>query len=241
MNLTMTPAALLTLSQPPSPPARTAPPTGDARSAIEALLDSPQPRKRARGEKLLFDRAVAAPHDFDALEGGARALFLRASWATDRASRAALAKRCWTAADKLVTTWPKRAHGYYWSALCIGQYAASTDLQTALGQGLAGKMEAMAYASIAREPALYAKGAQRLLGCFFIRAPWPIGDTKKAVAYLNEATAADPKDANGLLCLSEALAAAGDEAGAREALKRCAGLVSRDTAAVKTCAERLDP
>jgi hypothetical protein len=237
MNTLLALVAFLSLTAPPSVPA---PPVASLDvAAVEALLDSPIAANRLLGAKRLLARAKAHPNDFVALEGGARALFLRSTWETDRTRAAALAKRCWKAADKLVAEFPSMAQGHYWGALCIGQYAKNSDVSAAIVQGLPAKMEASAHASIARQPELYAMGAQRLLGCYFARAPWPIGNFAKALDYLVLARAADPTDANGLLCLAETLKARGNPTEAHAVLVICAGLHTRDTATIAICAERL--
>ena len=205
------------------------------------LLESNRQSSREAGAKRLLEAWKLAPDRFETLVGAARAEFMRSGWARDSKQAARAARHGWALGKRLVSRWPDRAEGYYWTALNIGRYASASGVLAAIEQGLAAKLEAMALKSIASDRTLYRMGAQRVLGCYYLRAPWPLHDLAKARAYLQEAYQGDPDDAPGLLCLADAVAEAGEKARAAELYTRCGRLRGRDPDASTECRQRLEP
>ncbi|GEM_PF-4069656 len=206
------------------------------------LTQANQKITRVRGAYMLLKAYESAPIRFETLVGVCRATNQLAFEASDNKEIQRWAKKGWEHAKMLISRWPDRAEGYFWSAINIGQYARGGGVWVAMTQGLAGKIEKMAQESIKRSPSLYHGGAQRILGRFYYKLPWPMRNLQKSLGYLQTSYRLAPKNPAALLFLADTLWDLGKKAQARNFYQGCAALWQSDMepqATPRTCQKRL--
>lgn len=178
-------------------------------------------RKRQEGFQMLFKAYKMAPNEFKTLLGASEACFARANWSKKKSDIARWGRKGWHYSKKVMKRWPKRAEGYYWSSINLGQYARGGGVWVALSKGLAGKIERLALASLRRNPKLYKGAAQRVLGRYYYSLPWPMRKLKKSRKYLEAAHRIAPNHPGGQLFLGETLWKLGYKKRALKLFGRC--------------------
>ena len=91
-------------------------------------------------QRLIQTLIARVPNEFGVLWRAARFYF----WASDdpgvaKEQRSRWGKDGWDFAEKAIAVNPNDAAGYYWAALCMGNYALGLGVVKALSQGLEGK------------------------------------------------------------------------------------------------------
>jgi tetratricopeptide (TPR) repeat protein len=174
-------------------------PAGNA--AISTLLVRVDDLYRRRDDKTAWNEQqrliqtliARAPGEFDVLWRAARFYF----WASDdpgvaREQRSRWGKDGWDFAEKAIAVNPNDAAGYYWAALCMGNYALGLGVVKALSQGLEGKFRER----LARAQSLNAGyelgAAETAWGRFFDKLPWPKRDRRKAEEHFRKALELNP-------------------------------------------------
>lgn len=185
-----------------------------------ALTVSTSKRQRHKGMGLLLRAHRLAPQELEAMVGAARVYMLLGFGQPKRMAR--WGNRGWAIAKKMKQRWPGRAEGYLWSAIHIGLVAQGISPMSAFFRGLHKQIEKMAKASIQRDPSLYHGVAQRLLGRFFYKLPWPMKRMKQSRQYLSSAYRMAPYQPHGLLFYGETLKAMGQRYYAKRMFRRCA-------------------
>jgi hypothetical protein len=117
-------------------------------AAIPALLARVDDLYKRRDDKSAWheqQRVVQAliaraPNDYAVLWRAARFYF----WASDdpgvsKEQRSRWGKDGWDIAERAITLNPNDVAGYYWAALCMGNYALGLGVVKALSQGMEGK------------------------------------------------------------------------------------------------------
>jgi tetratricopeptide (TPR) repeat protein len=134
-----------------------------------------------------------APDDFGVLWRAARFYF----WASDdpgmsREQRSRWGKDGWDIAEHAITINPNDPAGYYWAALCMGNYVLGLGAMKALSQGIEGKFRDRLGRAQALNPG-YEQGAiETAWGRFYDKLPWPKRDRKKAQEHLHRALEINP-------------------------------------------------
>jgi hypothetical protein len=145
-------------------------------------------------EQRLADAAVArAPGDYGALWRAARVYF----WLSDdpglpHEQRSKLGKTGWDLAERAITANPNDVAGYYWAAVCMGNYALGLGVVRALSQGLEGKFRDRLGRATALNDGYEWGGVETAWGRFFEKLPWPKRDRKAAEEHLRRAMALNP-------------------------------------------------
>jgi tetratricopeptide (TPR) repeat protein len=167
-------------------------------SALLARIDELHHRRDDRAtfaeEQRLADAAVArAPGDYGALWRAARVYF----WASDdpglpHDQRSRLGKTGWDLAERAITANPNDVAGYYWAAVCMGNYALGLGVVRALSQGLEGKFRDRLGRATALDDSYQWGGVETAWGRFFEKLPWPKRDRKAAEEHLRRAIMLNP-------------------------------------------------
>jgi hypothetical protein len=145
-------------------------------------------------EQRLADAAVArAPADYGALWRAARVYF----WASDdpglpHDQRSRLGKTGWDLAERAIAANPNDVAGYYWAAVCMGNYALGLGVVRALSQGLEGRFRDRMGRATTLNDGYEAGGVETAWGRFFEKLPWPKRDRKAAEDHLRRALAINP-------------------------------------------------
>ena len=175
--------------------------TNAASAPLPALIARVDDLHRRRDDKTAWheeQRLVQAlisraPGDYGVLWRAARFYF----WASDdpgvsREQRSRWGKDGWDFAEKAITVNPNDVAGYYWAAVCMGNYALGLGVVKALSQGMEGKFrERLTHAQSLN--AGYEVGAMETAwGRFYDKLPWPKRDRKKAEEHLRKAIELNP-------------------------------------------------
>jgi tetratricopeptide (TPR) repeat protein len=131
--------------------------------------------------------------DYNVLWRAARFYF----WASDdpgvsREQRSRWGKDGWDIAEKAIALNPNDAAGYYWAAVCMGNYALGLGVVKALSQGMEGKFRDRLSHAQALNPTYELGAMETAWGRFFDKLPWPKRDRKKAEEHLRKAIEINP-------------------------------------------------
>jgi hypothetical protein len=168
---------------------------------IPALLARVDDLYRRRDDKVawheeqrLVQALIArAPNDYGVLWRAARFYF----WASDdpgtsKEQRSRWGKDGWDFAEKAITVNPNDVAGYYWAALCMGNYALGLGVMKALSQGMEGKFRERLAHSQTLNAGYELGAAETAWGRFYDKLPWPKRDKKKAEEHLRKAIEMNP-------------------------------------------------
>ena len=177
-------------------------PAGNAATApIPTLLVRVDDLYRRRDDKTAWNEQqrliqtliARAPSEFDVLWRAARFYF----WASDdpgvaREQRSRWGKDGWDFAEKAIAVNPNDAAGYYWAALCMGNYALGLGVVKALSQGLEGKFRERLTRAQSLNAGYELGAAETAWGRFFDKLPWPKRDRRKAEEHFRKALELNP-------------------------------------------------
>jgi tetratricopeptide (TPR) repeat protein len=166
--------------------------------ALVARIDDLHRRRDDRAtfaeEQRLVAAAVArAPGDFAVLWRAARFDF----WAGDDPGlpipeRSRIGKQGWDLAERAIAANPNDVAGYYWAAVCMGNYALGIGVVGAISSGLDGKFRDRLGRAAAINDGYEWGGVETAWGRFFDKLPWPKRDRKQAEEHLRRALAINP-------------------------------------------------
>lgn len=177
--------------------------------------------KRVLAAGKLMQVYKAVPNRFEGLLAATHSCNLRASLSTKKKEMMRWGKRGLAYAETIMKRWPARAEGYFWASVNAGQYARGGGVWVAITKGLAKKIEKLALASYKRNPKLYDGAAQRVLGRYYFRLPWPMRNLDKSLRYLRSAYRINTNHTATLVYLGETLWAKGKRAESRRMMRRC--------------------
>ena len=177
-------------------------PAGNTATApIPTLLTRVDDLHRRRDEKaawneeqrLIQSLIARAPNEFGVLWRAARFYF----WASDdpgvaKEQRSRWGKDGWDLAERAIVVNPNDVAGYYWAALCMGNYALGLGVVKALSQGMEGKFRDRLTRAQALNAGYEMGAAEVAWGRFFDKLPWPKRDRKKAEEHLRKAIEMNP-------------------------------------------------
>ena len=166
--------------------------------AALARLDDLHRRRDDKGawneeQRLVQALLARAPNDYDVLWRAARFYF----WASDdpgvpREQRSRWGKDGWDIAEKAISLNPNDVAGYYWAAVCMGNYALGLGVVKALSQGMEGKFRDRLGHAAALNVAYEAGAVETAWGRFYDKLPWPKRDRKQAEEHLRRAMQINP-------------------------------------------------
>ncbi len=196
--------------------------------AMLARIDELHRRRDERAavaeEERLADAAVArAPTDYGALWRAARLYF----WLSDdpglpHEQRSKLGKVGWDLAERAIAANPNDVAGYYWAAVCMGNYALGLGVVRALSQGLEGKFRDRLGRATALNDGYQWGGVEIAWGRFFQKLPWPKRDRRAAEDHLHRALALNPNALRARVYLAGVYLDAGRPADAKPLLDQVA-------------------
>jgi tetratricopeptide (TPR) repeat protein len=200
-------------SKPPAaaPTAPAAAPEPPPLAQVLARLDELHKRRDERAAWSEYQRLVQSvlargQHDYGALWRAARFYF----WASDdpgvtNEQRSKWGKDGWDIAERAIALNPNDVAGYYYAAVCMGNYALGLGIVTALRKGLEGKFkDRLAHAE--KLNARYEAGAiDTAWGRFYEKLPWPKRDRDKAAEHLRRAMQIGPNNLRARVYLAETL------------------------------------
>jgi len=134
-----------------------------------------------------------APNEYGVLWRAARFYF----WASDdpgmpRDQRSRWGKDGWDIAEHAIAVSPNEAGGYYWAALCMGNYVLGLGAMKALSLGIEGKFRDRLGRAQTLNAGYEQGGIEIAWGRFFDKLPWPKRDRKKAQQHLHRALEMNP-------------------------------------------------
>jgi hypothetical protein len=144
-------------------------------------------------QRLVQSLLARAPSDYEVLWRAARFYF----WASDdpgvsKEQRSRWGKDGWDIAEKAITIKPNDVAGYYWAAVCMGNYALGLGVVKALSQGMEGKFRDRLTHAQTLNPGYEMGAIDTAWGRFFDKLPWPKRDRKKAEEHLRKAIEMNP-------------------------------------------------
>jgi len=182
-------------------PSAAAPAPNAATAPVPTLLTRMDDLHRRRDDKVAWHEEqrlvqallARAPGDYGVLWRAARFYF----WASDdpgvsRDQRSRWGKDGWEIAERAIVLNPNDVAGYYWAAVCMGNYALGLGVVKALSQGMEGKFRDRLSRAQALNPAYEWGGIDTAWGRFYDKLPWPKRDRKKAEEHLRKAIELNP-------------------------------------------------
>lgn len=144
-------------------------------------------------QRLVQALLARAPNDYGVLWRAARFYF----WASDdpglaRDQRSRWGKDGWDLAERAIILNPNDVAGYYYAAVCMGNYALGLGVVKALSQGMEGKFRERLGRASALNSGYEAGGVETAWGRFYDKLPWPKRDRKKAQEHLRRALEINP-------------------------------------------------
>jgi hypothetical protein len=169
-----------------------------APATLAARIDELHRRRDDRGafseEQRLVQAGLArTPADYGLLWRAARFYF----WASDDPSlpkeqRSRWGKDGWDIAERAILTNPNDVAGYYWAALCMGNYVLGLGVVRALSLGMEAKFRDRLGRAAALNDGYEYGGVETAWGRFFDKLPWPKRDRKQGEEHLRRALTINP-------------------------------------------------
>jgi tetratricopeptide (TPR) repeat protein len=166
--------------------------------ALEARLDELHRRRDdkaafAEAQRLVQAGLQRAPGDYGVLWRAARFYF----WASDdpgvsRDQRSRWGKDGWDIAEHAIAVNPNDVAGYYYAAVCMGNYALGLGVVKALSIGLEAKFRDRLGKAAAMNDGFENGGVETAWGRFFDKLPWPKRDRQQAEDHLRRALQINP-------------------------------------------------
>ena len=110
----------------------------------------------------------------------------------------------WDLAEKAIALNPNDVAGYYYGALCMGNYALGLGVVKALSQGMEGKFRDRLTHAQALNNGYDWGGIETAWGRFFDKLPWPKRDRKRAEEHLRKAIELNPSALRARVYLASA-------------------------------------
>jgi tetratricopeptide (TPR) repeat protein len=156
-------------------------------------------------QRLVQTLMARAPNDYGVLWRAARFYF----WASDdpgvsREQRSRWGKDGWDIAERAIALNPNDVAGYYFGAVCMGNYALGLGVVKALSQGMEGKFRDRLTHAQALNGGYEWGGIETAWGRFFDKLPWPKRDRKKAEEHLRKAIELNPSALRARVYLASA-------------------------------------
>jgi len=144
-------------------------------------------------QRLVQSGLARAPNDYGLLWRAARFYF----WASDdpglaKEQRSRWGKDGWDIAEHAIAINPNDVAGYYWAAVCMGNYALGLGVVKALSLGMEGKFRDRLGRAAALNDGYEFGGVETAWGRFFDKLPWPKRDRKLGEDHLRRALAINP-------------------------------------------------
>ena len=207
-------------AQPAAAPAA-APAANPLADALKQADVAYKKRRTADSATALATAARLAPNDFEVLWRQARHHFTIAEKSRSDGVKKREGKVGWGFADRAIKAKPNHPAGHFWASACVGEYSTGAGLIAAIRQGIAGKFERYARATIKRGAKYEQGGGYRALGRYYYELPWPKRDLDKSIALLTKAVRAGPVKARNYAWLAESLIKEGEKAKAKKVLQDC--------------------
>ena len=102
---------------------------------------------------------------------------------------------------------PKGLDGLVWYTGSYAYHAASMGIVTAVFKGAGEKLKKLSNELVAADDGYHGAFGYRMLGRFYLNAPFPVGSKKKAMEYFEKATQKDSRDLENHYFLGVAYAA----------------------------------
>jgi len=156
-------------------------------------------------QRLVQALIARAPNEYGVLWRAARFYF----WASDdpgvsKEQRSRWGKDGWDLAEKAIALNPNDVAGYYYGALCMGNYALGLGVVKALSQGMEGKFRDRLTHAQALNNGYDWGGIETAWGRFFDKLPWPKRDRKRAEEHLRKAIELNPSALRARVYLASA-------------------------------------
>jgi len=186
------------------------------------LIGSRNTQDKLKGARLIVKTYENDKSRFDLSVAAAKACSVASSVLVKQKSKSSFwGYRGFLIAKTITQKWPSRAEGYYWKAVNIGNYAKVSGVWKAITKGVAKKIKNNALKSIKCNPKLYGGSAQKVLGRYYFKLPWPWRNLKKSIKYLKQAHFYGPKNTTTQLFLAEALWKNGNRTEAKKFFRMC--------------------
>ncbi|HEY7726288.1 MAG TPA: hypothetical protein VH880_13205 [Anaeromyxobacteraceae bacterium] len=180
-------------------------PLEDALARADAAWpERDQPGKLEAIRTALDEAEGAAPGDPGVAWRRARLLF----WISDdlaiaREEKSRLGKDCWEIADRVAAARPADVRGWFYGAVCIGNYSLGMGILRALMQGLEPKFKERLAKAEAIDPAFDGGAVFVSWGRFWYELPWPKYDAEASERALRRSLRFNPMNQRSRVYLAE--------------------------------------
>jgi tetratricopeptide (TPR) repeat protein len=192
-----------------APAAAPATPAQPTLAAVAARIDELHQHRDdhaawAEEQRLVQTALARAPQDYGLLWRGARLYF----WASDDPGlsselRSKSGKEGWDLAERAIAVNHNDVAGFYFAAVCMGNYALGLGIVTALSKGLEGKFRDR-LGTAEKLNLRFERGAiDTAWGRFYEKLPWPKRDRPKAEEHLRRALQVGPNNLRARVYLAE--------------------------------------
>lgn len=169
----------------------------------------------------LREAEKAAPNDYEVLWRLARLHF----WLSDdpnlgSGEKSKLGKTAWEYGDRATSVNPGRVEGWHYAAAGVGNYALGIGVLTALRQGIEGKFKDRLSRAESIAPDFERGAIYTAWGRFWYELPWPKYSAERSEKALDAALAKNPDNVRAHVYLADLFAKEGQQARAREELRR---------------------
>jgi tetratricopeptide (TPR) repeat protein len=190
----------------------------------QAFQQSFTVRKTWTSIALFLQALERSPDCYEALWRLARSYAWISELEFDRGGNAALGKKGYDAAFRAIQLDPRRVEGYFWSAVCVGEYGRGMGLWRAFREGIGTKFRRYLDFAMRIDRAYEDGGADRMLGYYYNIIPWPLRDKRKSFEHFRRSLEYSPRHPRTLLFFARVLVEEGRRAEAVEKLEVCASV-----------------
>ena len=160
----------------------------------------------AREMLTVLDPYVQAnPDDYVGWVMASMACFWIVDRSTDDAVKKEIGKRGYEYAEKAIALRPEHVAGHYYYTINLGEYGKGISILSALSQGLDKNYRKHGNKAAELDAGFEGGGADRALGRFYFKLPWPKQDTDKSVEHLRKAMKIAPNKIRTYFYLVETL------------------------------------
>jgi tetratricopeptide (TPR) repeat protein len=214
--------------------ARADDPAPDSRAARlirrgdEAFERSRNPREAWGAEGLYREALASSPDSYEVHWRLARVYSWIAEMEQDTGGNPAVGRKGYDAAFRAIQLNPKRVEGYYWSALCVGEWGKGLGILHAINEGISQKFQRYLDLAMKVDASYEDGGADRVLGFYYRIIPWPLRDYDRSIEHFKKSLEYSPRHPRTLLYYAETLLAVDRRAEAIQELLVCNSIGNRE-------------
>jgi tetratricopeptide (TPR) repeat protein len=162
--------------------------------------------KSAREMLAVLDPYLNAhPDDYNALMLASAAAFWIGDRSTDEKVKMEFGLKGYTLGEKMIALKPEQVAGHYFYTINLGNYGEGISIIKALSMGLDKNYRRHGEKALVLDPGFEGGGADRALGRFYFKLPWPKYSAEKSIAHLRHAIQLAPRKTRTYSYLADTL------------------------------------